>query len=388
MALPFDEAVAELGLLKRRGWRLGLDRMQALCERLGLADYLWGEDRPLFIHVAGTNGKGTVTHMAEHLLRQRGRKTGATFSPYVVHVTERIQVDGSPVSEEEFARVATLALEAGRTLEDTDYGGPTEFELKTAMAFLAWRDAGVDAAAVEVGLGGRLDATNVIQPAVAVITSIGLDHQEFLGETLAEIAGEKAGIIKPGAPTVIGAMPEEASDEIRRKGGEIHAFDGPRMESNAWCAAQAVSLALGEEIDPGFARAVPPTLGRMQALHWQGREVVVDGAHNPAAMAYLAAHLDKAGTLIFGALRGHDASASLAEIRAKVARIILVPIQDPRAMTMPELVEIAGQDAIVSTSTAHALELALQHKEPILATGSFYLVGEVLRAIQSGSCSQ
>ncbi|MCH7945095.1 MAG: bifunctional folylpolyglutamate synthase/dihydrofolate synthase, partial [Armatimonadetes bacterium] len=186
--LSFDDAVARLGDLRRRGWRLGLDRMQEYVRRLGLQDKLGQPGGPKFIHVAGTNGKGSVVAFLQSMLVEQGFKTGAAYSPYVYDIRERVQLGRKLISKSDFARLAVRLLDVGEDLERTELGGPTEFELKTALGFAYWAEQGAEWVALEVGLGGRLDATNVVDPAASIIVSIGLDHTHILGETLSEIA--------------------------------------------------------------------------------------------------------------------------------------------------------------------------------------------------------
>ena len=168
MGLSFQQAEKALARFKNRGWRLGVDRMEEFGRRLGLEAFLTGAERPLVIHVAGTNGKGSTVRLTQAILSANGLVTGASYSPFVETVRERSQIEGMMIPEEEFARITELLLAAGKGMEETEFGGPTEFEMKTAMGFLHWRDANVDAIVVETGLGGRLDATNVVMPDVSV----------------------------------------------------------------------------------------------------------------------------------------------------------------------------------------------------------------------------
>lgn len=190
--------------------------MQEFLRRLGVAEKLGQKGGPQFIHVAGTNGKGSTVAFLQSMLVEQGYKTGAMYSPYVYDVRERVQIGKELIPKEDFARLTEKLLIVGEELEKTEFGGPTEFEMKTALGFLFWAEQDVEWVALETGLGGRLDATNVVDPAVSVITSIGLDHTHILGETLAEIAAEKAGIIKPSRPVVIGTLHDDAFDAIEK----------------------------------------------------------------------------------------------------------------------------------------------------------------------------
>lgn len=214
--MTFDEAVTAVSAMAHRGWRLGLDRMEAFIESAGLSENIGSGGIPKFLHVAGTNGKGSVTATIQSILVAHGVRTGGYFSPFVYDITERIQIDGKNISQELFTRGVEALLPIAESFERSDFGPITEFEFKTALGLWAWREAGCEWVALEVGLGGRLDATNIVTPAASAIVSIGLDHTAILGETYAQIAHEKAGILKSGIPAAIGAMNRESAEEIRR----------------------------------------------------------------------------------------------------------------------------------------------------------------------------
>ena len=214
--MTYPEARKYIESLQARGWRLGLDRMEVFLDRLGNP-----HDGLRAFHIAGTNGKGTVTGMISACLTSAGYKTGSFYSPYVYDFRERIQIDGEMISKADVARLTALIKPVADEMVYEEVGGPTEFEFKTAMAFVYWKEMGCDVAAVEVGLGGRLDATNVIEePVCAVITEIGLDHQQYLGDTIEKIAFEKAGIVKPGRPVVTGVTDDRAYGVIREAAEE------------------------------------------------------------------------------------------------------------------------------------------------------------------------
>jgi dihydrofolate synthase / folylpolyglutamate synthase len=203
--MTYEEAIAYIQSLTLYGWRLGNARMEALLERLG------NPHRHLrVVHITGTNGKGSTTALVAAILQAAGSRVGAYFSPYVFDFRERILIDGAPISAEMLVAGVKRCLPLIEQLRDTEYGQVTEFELKTALAFWAYAEAKVDVAVMEVGLGGRLDATNVVVPAVSVLVSVGLDHTDRLGPTHRDIAYEKAGIIKPGCPVVSGVLHPEA----------------------------------------------------------------------------------------------------------------------------------------------------------------------------------
>ncbi len=316
--LSFEDAVALLESLQKRGWRLGLDRMQEFLRRMDLEGYLGRHGRPRYFHVAGTNGKGSVTATLQSLLVSQGYRTGAYFSPYVYSIRERVQLDGALISEEEFALSASRASPAARALESTGMGGPTEFEFKTALAMDFWHRMGAEAVALEVGLGGRLDATNVVEPAVAIVASIGYDHMAILGDTLAKIATEKGGIVKTERPLILGDMPEEARSTLlaiaeRRRaptwvfGSEIRlraegegvvvctpagefgpmlpGLFGARQDHNLALAVSALAITNSIRDAQALARGARETSlpGRFEIRPYLGRTFILDGAHNPEA---------------------------------------------------------------------------------------------------------
>lgn len=325
--MTYADALAAIAAREKKGWRLGLDRMVEFLRQAGLADAL-GPERPRFIHVAGTNGKGSVTAFTEAILRAHGHRTGTFMSPFVYDVRERVQVDGEPISEAEFAAITASLLPFADALEDTELGGPTEFEFKTALGFAAWQRADVDAVALEVGLGGRLDSTNVVHPAATIVVSIGLDHMAILGDTEALIAAEKAGIFKPGVPAVRGWLSEEAAAVVDARAAEVgapllrygEAFaleDGHRLCTDAFTelnglalqpgipgARQTLNAALaalavrsgGFELDRSVTEQAireARLLGRMEertdpetGVRW-----ILDGSHNAPAAGVLAQSL-------------------------------------------------------------------------------------------------
>jgi dihydrofolate synthase/folylpolyglutamate synthase len=207
--MDFEHAVRYMQGLLRFGWKLGNERFEALCARLGNP-----QDKYAVLHVAGTKGKGSTTALSAAILRAAGYNVGAYFSPYVYDVRERVQVNGEMIPRKDFARLVTRAVPHIEAIAQTDLGATTEFELKTLLGFLYFAERNVDFACIEVGIGGRLDATNVVKPAVTVITNIGLDHTNMLGDTLALIAGEKAGILKPGIPCFTATDAPEALEVI------------------------------------------------------------------------------------------------------------------------------------------------------------------------------
>jgi dihydrofolate synthase/folylpolyglutamate synthase len=201
----FDEAVDYIGSLGVLGWKPGLERFTALCERLGSP-----HKKLKAIHIGGTNGKGSTTAMISSILKSAGYRVGTYYSPYVYNIRERVQLDCGIISKDAFARLVNVIRPHAAAIGETDLGHPTEFEVKTALGLLYFVEQGVDFAVLEVGLGGRLDATNIVTPLVSVITNVTLDHMEHLGDTIPKIAGEKAGIIKEGGHLITASQDPEA----------------------------------------------------------------------------------------------------------------------------------------------------------------------------------
>lgn len=387
------------------GIKLGLEPIRRLCDGLGLD--LTGGGGPVFIHVAGTNGKGSVCAMIDAICRSAGLRTGLYTSPHLITFRERIRLDGEQISERDVA----AGLTAIRDLSADWEHAPTFFEIATALALAWFRDQRVQVAVLETGLGGRLDATNVVTPAVSVLTSIGLDHTHYLGTTIAEIAAEKAGIIKARVPVVSAPQVPEARAVIRRVAEKQHAhlftvtqpwdrspagLPGLHQRWNAMLAfAAAKAIRLGVTIgDASRGLAAVSWPGRFQRI---GDRIVLDGAHNPDAAARLAETwrgefgAEKA-TLILGAMRDKDVRAICAALRPIAARVIAVPVQNPRACTPPELCEIArgvdpGWPCEPVASIAAALAAAERHAEKILIAGSLFLVGEVLAHFDPASAA-
>ena len=426
--MDFDAACLYLESLAPRGWRMGLDRMQELCRRAGLSDALGGETGPRYLHVAGTNGKGSVTAFLQSVLAASGHNAGAFFSPYVYDIRERIQVGGAKISREDFARHIEALNPHAESLAETEFGGATEFEVKTAAGFRHWREAGCAWVALEVGLGGRLDATNVISPDASAIVSIGLDHTHILGDTYAAIAYEKAGVIKPGVPVVVGEMPPEALEVVEREacergaavwrvGREVAyeaqtgamwrvctpagALDGlvpglqgamaPHNMSVALAMLHAAAIPLDEDAArQGCTHTRLP--GRFEHAAWRGRPVILDGAHNAEAAEVLArtlAHREpgKRVHLVLGMTRGHAPAGFFEPLRGCVEAVHLAPFGFHRAQSPEEVaVGLPGVASTVHGTALEALDAACEAPEDalVLVTGSFYLVGELGRLMGLG----
>jgi len=382
-----------LSMTSPAGDRLGLERVAALLERLGRP-----QDRlPPVFHVAGTNGKGSTVAFLRAALEASGRTVHAFTSPHLVRFNERIRVAGRLIEDDQLAELLTEVIDACADIE------PSFFEVATAVAFLAFARTGADACVLEVGLGGRLDATNVIEAPVATgIASLGLDHEQYLGSTLAEIAAEKAAIAKRGVPLVSLAQPPEAEQAILRIAQERGArlflegrdwtvdtklrpgLAGAHQRRNsalAWqmLAAQRVLAVTYDDFQTGIARARWPA--RFQKLGdgpvARIAETWVDGAHNAAAAEALAALLAERGPmhLILGILANKDAASIVGKLAPHALSLTFVPVADHAHHDPDELArEFSGQ-------AMPEIEAALAAVPgPRLVAGSLYLAGQVLAA--------
>jgi dihydrofolate synthase/folylpolyglutamate synthase len=398
---------------KAEGSRFGIDRMRLLAAALGHP-----ERAVPCLHVAGTNGKGSVSAMLDAILRAAGWRTGLYTSPHLVHLGERVQVDRHPLTEDEIiAYDAELEPVAAR-LGAADLGDtPAFFELMTAMAFLQFSRKACDVSVIEVGLGGRLDATSVVTPEVAVITSIAMDHCEILGDSLGQIAAEKAGIIKPGRPLVVGRVPREAEAVIARiaaergapvrwvrqvYGDDLAAYPRTSLEGDyqRWNAATATLAAEALDarwrLSPGVVHAGLAAVdwpGRWQRVRAGGRLVILDSSHNPEGAAVLSSNLarlvaetGRRPVVITGILGSVRARPLLAAIAEHAAEIVLVPPDQPRACTVEELRELipaafSGPVRAGRVDTLFPEGGACDAGPPdgvVVVTGSLYLLGEVL----------
>jgi dihydrofolate synthase/folylpolyglutamate synthase len=422
--MNYDEAKRFLYSLGNevKSAKLGLDRIEALLAALGDPHRSTG-----FIHVAGTNGKGSTSAMIASALRMAGIKTGLYTSPHLWEPTERIRIDGQPVDTERFAaafdrvHAAAEALIAQGALDLH----PTYFETVTAMAFVLFRDLAVKAVVLEVGLGGRLDATNVVHPRLAVITPIDFDHEVFLGKSLEAIAGEKAGILKPGAPAVISAQRPEvvptlmaaaAAAGIEPVWTSRWQMRDLRVYPNGSCftaAAPGREIAIdcplaGEHQAENALTAFtaldvlgfPPDVIRegIRQTRWPGRlervaaapEIILDGAHNPAGARALAAYISRFFRhrrvwLVYGAMRD-KAVGEIADILFPLAaEVVLTAPAQARAVRPETVRELTDHPrARTAPDLAAALELVLREAAPedaVFVSGSLFLVGEARRML-------
>jgi dihydrofolate synthase/folylpolyglutamate synthase len=400
--------------------KFGLANMTRLCEALGHPERTFSS-----VHIAGTNGKGSVTAMVDTALRAAGHRAARYTSPHLERLEERFVIDGREIApaalEASAARVRDVVerMVADGRLEAL----PTFFECTTAVAFDLFREAAVEVAVLEVGLGGRLDATNVVMPIATAIVSIDFDHQAQLGDTIESIAFEKAGIIKPGVPCIVGSMPRQALQVIAGVAAErsaplVRGGDDPDLSARVAAlplslagahqrANAAVALRLLEVIDAdarhgirvdrgareaGLATARWP--GRLETIVWRGRPVLLDAAHNPAGARALASYLAGASpggvTLVFGAMQDKAIDPMLRELAAVTRRLICTTAPTPRAAAAADLAAMAraaGLAAEAVADPAAALEQARTTADPIVVAGSIFLIGAVRERLRRGSLS-
>lgn len=403
--------------LKAAGAKFGLDRMRGLAAALGHPE----RDYPV-LHVAGTNGKGSVAAMLEAILRAGGWRTGLYTSPHLVKLGERVQVDRQLLTESEIVAYAReLQPIAERLATANADERPSFFEFMTAMAFLQFKRKQVDVAIIEVGLGGRLDATNVVWPEIAVITSIGLDHCEMLGDTISQIAREKAGIIKEGRPVVLGRLPAEAEVVIREIawersapvhsvrevfGEELSNYPTTNLEGDyqRWNAATAVLVArlLPKKWRLDEATVVRGLRGVAWPGRWQrttigGRPLILDASHNPEGAATLDSNLRRliAQTgrkpIVITGVLGEARARALLEVLCRHAQeIYLVPPRMERACTYEQLESLVPATSRALLRRASLAEIfpdpmtcaVGEPADTIVVTGSIYLLGELLARIE------
>ncbi|MDQ2986169.1 MAG: Mur ligase family protein [Armatimonadota bacterium] len=391
--MSYAEAQRYIESLQARGWRLGLDRMEVFLDRLGNPHVGLRA-----FHIAGTNGKGSVTGMIAKCLTASGKRTGAFLSPYVYDFRERIQIGGEMISKQDVARLTTLMKPVADEMVFEEVGGPTEFEFKTAMAFLFWKEQKCDVVSVEVGLGGRLDATNVIEsPLCAVITEIGLDHQVHLGDTIEKIAFEKAGIIKPGRPVVTGVTDDRAFEVIRivaeERGCECIRVLSPTPKPSrighsergepdyqrrnrevaiaALCAGMPDAAQGADEVLKSFSMP-----GRMEAISENPR-LILDGAHNEQAIRAVLESIDGQIVCVYSCATGHAPLTDL--LKARCRKVLSAPMAHARALPADEW---ETTHASVRDAIAAAFQ-AVREGETILVTGSFFLLAEAKRALRN-----
>jgi len=389
----YPEALAWLYGLQRFGIKLGLENIQRLIAELHV-----DLGRARVIHVAGTNGKGSVCAMIDSILRTQKYRTGLFTSPHLVTFRERIRVDGKMISEEAVANGLTTIRDLVKDWEPH----PTFFEVTTALALKHFSNAKIDIAILETGLGGRLDATNAVQSNVSIMTPIDFDHQQWLGQSLREIATEKAGIIKSRIPVVSAPQAPDTEKVIRTRAAECETplqfvndsyqktpvgLSGEYQKQNAALAIAALRAAKIDTDDFSIARGLANIEWPARFQHWDDR-TIIDGAHNPAAAHILAEtwreiFSDQRATLILAVLSDKDLRG-ICEALVPIAAYIFLPrIRSERAVSPDKLAQILSANTpslhySVTQSIADALDQARAKRKPILLTGSLHFAGEVL----------
>jgi len=442
--MKFEEAIKYLyGLgAEMLAMKLGLESVRALARVLD-------DPQKKFpaVHIAGTNGKGSTAAMTASILRIAGMRVGLYTSPHLISITERIRIDGAEIAPNEFARLATEVRGAGERLvaEKVLPAPPTFFEQVTMIAYLYFAEREVKVAVLEVGLGGRLDATNICEPVVTAITPVGFDHQQYLGDTLASIAGEKAGIVKPGVPVVVAPQSGEAMNAIIARCEDLNApmieTSGPfdveaadgvenigryrfrhRASRDEYCARLGlrgrhqitnalVAIHIAEQLRiTGFDIPQAAIVEGLSKAEWPGRlemvyaaasqaPLLLDGAHNADGARALRDFLDEHFhstpiTIVFGAM-ADKAIGGMGEILFPAARkIILTKIANVRAAETAAIAEKAAglnQNVVCASNVAEALAEALRATPPdglIVACGSLFLVGEIKQSLSNHQAVQ
>lgn len=422
--MGYEEELAYLYGLERFGVKLGLDNVRDLLDRLGNPHRAFA-----VVHVAGSKGKGSVCAFLDAVLRAAGHRVGLYTSPHLVRFNERIRVDGDPISDEEVVRLTgTLRPEAEALAARGKAHQPTFFEFTTALAFRYFRERAVDIAVVEVGMGGRLDATNVVSPAVGVITRVELEHTEYLGRTVARIAKEKAGIVKEGVPVwtvdqgalpvieercraldaplhVVGRDLRVARTPMGLEGQRVRIGNGETVELDVQLLgtyqAENAALAYGvlrtlqeqgwsvgrRALRRGFAEAQWPA--RLDVVH-RAPTTVVDATHTPEGARRLRASLDELFpnrplVVVAGVLGDKDVAGILEPLQDACRLLVATSPDSKRAAPAEEVAQAApGPNVMRAVPVAAAVETALAAAAPedvVLITGSVYTAGEALVAV-------
>lgn len=402
--------------LKHHGAKYGIDRMALLAESLGHPERAY----PL-IHVAGTNGKGSVCSMLEAIYRRGGLKTGLYTSPHLVRQGERIQVNREVLDETHIVDlVRELQVHAERLAEQDPDAHPSFFEFMTAMALLRFQRERVDLAILETGLGGRLDATNIVDPEIAVITSISLDHTEILGDTVGKIAFEKAGILKPGKPAVLGLLPPEAEAVIReqaahrgcpvysvreRFGEDLNAYPRTNLAGSFQRINAATAWLVTEVLQPAFPVDPAAREDALGAVYWPGRwqildlvdrRLIIDATHNPEGCLMLKENLqaliEETGRhppILVGTLGEFRARGLMETVAPFAGSLHLFEPHQPRRASYEVLekwipAHFAGPVFRETTRASMRFPASCSIGNPgdtLVATGSIYLIGEFLERL-------
>ncbi|NKE06376.1 MULTISPECIES: bifunctional folylpolyglutamate synthase/dihydrofolate synthase [Mesobacillus] len=421
----YEQAIEWIHARLRLGMKPGLSRMEWMLERLEHP-----ERRIKTIHVGGTNGKGSTVTFLRSILQTAGFRVGTFTSPYFEQFNERISINGHPISDEELVELTNVIKPLADELDHTELGGPTEFEVITAMSIYYFaKMSPVDVVIYEVGLGGRFDSTNVIHPLLSIITSIGLDHTAILGDTYEQIAFEKAGIIKNGVSVITGVKQPEALDVIKRKAmegkspiyhlgneftadsreslerGEKFTFSsmfgqiqdlkttmiGSYQVDNAACAVMASQVLASyysfmieeEHIRDGLIQAYWP--GRLEVLS-EDPLVLIDGAHNEEGINALASEIksrfaDKKISILFAALKDKKLDKMIASLEEAADQLTFTTFDFPRAASAEDLMEVGRNDGNKRIANDYQDFLSMKindltKDEILIVTGSLYFLSE------------
>ena len=416
----FEQALEWLTTLHRFGIKLGLEQTRKLCDLCG------SPDRDLrFVHLAGTNGKGSTGAMLERALFENNAISGFYSSPHLLTACERIRINGRAVSEDEFAAAAETVRQAGVIMQQ-DSMSITYFEATTVMAMLIFKAHKCDWVVWETGMGGRLDSTNIVTPQISVITNIALDHEKFLGSTIKDIAGEKAGIVKAGVPVVCGDMPTEALEVIRERAGNVNAPFYVAAElmkpgraaiqkvnyQSFECGGSTVELTMNgvmQQRNATLACAVLEIIGLWNAqsrnalknTRWPARievlengRIILDGGHNPDGLQALVETLKvlypgRKFRWIFGAFADKDYSSGLKIIAPLAEELFAVGFAEESRLSAAreDVCKTAAACMISKTSPVDDLAGLLKNIKngnadlPVIIAGSLYLAGEVLNLL-------
>lgn len=380
------------------GMKLGLEGITRLLRACGLAPLVDGApNAPQVIHVAGTNGKGSTCAMMESIARASGYKTGMFTSPHLVSFHERLRVNNAMIGDADLCRLIQKLHDLTRDWDPC----PTFFELTTALALLHFTEQGCELILLETGMGGRLDATNAIAKSVAVLVPIGLDHTQYLGDTLAAIAGEKAGIVTRDIPVICAPQEVEAMEVIRQRcaemGSELQLIDSPcelplglagkhqaRNAALAVAAVKALPDFRGDEASIAQGLLNARWAGRFELAEHAGKSLILDGAHNPHAMRALvetwkASYAGTKPCCIFAAAEDKDVGAVLELLAPMVGRWVLPVVQSPRIaapLVMADAIKSHSSAPITTCASLSEALTQLSADAPNLLCGSLFLVGE------------
>ncbi|MCX6971941.1 MAG: bifunctional folylpolyglutamate synthase/dihydrofolate synthase [Verrucomicrobia bacterium] len=416
--MTFDDSLTWLNSTQIFGIKLGLDNTRRLLGHLGNP-----EQKLRIIHVAGTNGKGSVCAMLDSVFRAACLKSGLYTSPHLCDFRERVLVNGTMISRESAADILTRLHDFCRDWPHS----PTFFEISTALALAHFASEDCDVVILETGMGGTLDATNAVTPVVSVITPIAMDHAEWLGDSISKIAAEKAGIIKPGVPVVSAPQTGAAAEVLRARAAECGSqltfveqpyegeigLEGGHQKWNASLAVAALKISgpASSHVEQASRLLVPllngsrdgrPTSSHapistpeaaikagLRDVNWPARfqrigdRIILDGAHNPhAARALVEAWRNNFGpqnpTIIFGAMKDKDYREMLAILSTIASSFLFVPVVSPRSSDPAELLKCTPCPAQTSPSLSAAIASAMAKTQPVLITGSLFLAGEAI----------